>query len=209
MAMSSSSNPGNARCSRRAIIHGLVAAPLATAVISTTIGTGMDQFVPSVNAAEGVKVYTEKQAGAYSFEYPTDWVKQETTISGGRFLVVVSPKDAAENINVSVTATGIPNDFQRLTSFGPVDNVVSSIIPNKKELDGKMLSISTEANQYLFEYQLRPNEKSDLRHLYSVWVLVPGTRLVTLTAQCLDSQFPEYEATFRKIIDSFHVSTNI
>jgi len=132
----------------------------------------------------------------YEFVVPDSFTENSTVLSGGRKLYLYVKDD----INVSAIATPIPGDFQKLTSFGSVDNVANTILP--KEVNGKMNKVTAKPDTYIFDYEIKPPSQPEKR-LITLFTIRPGQYIVTLTAQSNAENFAEHETQIRSIVDSF------
>lgn len=104
-----------------------------------------------------------------------------------------------------MVATPVPGDFQKLTSFGPLDNVLNTLVPTGKDVDGKVISakVDTAKNAYIIEYLI--TSKGIERHLLTVFSLQPGRWLLTMTGTAKEANWKEREADIRKAVDSYSI----
>jgi PsbP len=98
----------------------------------------------------------------------------------------------------------VPSDFQKLTSFGTVDNFVSTVVPTSVT-GNKLISVTDDSrkNAYIVEYILKPAGKATPRHLVTVFSLQPGQYLFTLTGQCEDTRWDAKKNVLLAAADSF------
>ncbi|KAJ8902930.1 hypothetical protein NDN08_006248 [Rhodosorus marinus] len=152
-------------------------------------------LMPKATYAQTV---TDETVG-YEFTVPDSFKENNTVLSGGRKLYLYVKDD----VNVSAIATPIPGDFQKLTSFGSVDNVASTILP--KEVTGKMNKVTAKPDTYIFDYQIKPPNQPE-KHLITLFTIRPGQYIVTLTAQSNAENFAAQETQIRSIVDSFSLA---
>jgi len=164
-------------------------------------------------AADETKAYTDKQTGA-TFQVPADWTVSENELQTGQKLVAaVDPSD--ENLNAFLAFTPIQADYPSLGSFGTIDYVAGTILPecnkalcelDKDGVEGKMLEQAVVKGNYLFDYTIATAEQPT-RHLRTVFAIQAedgrGKTLVTLTAQCLQSRHSQVQSTLKSVCDSF------
>lgn len=140
----------------------------------------------------------------YRFRIPkAGWTKSTANLSGSRQVTAfVSEADGDSNINM--VETPIPGDFQKLTSFGTLDNVLDTLVPRGKVgVDGAVISsiVDAKKNAYVVEYTIAARGVE--RHLVTVFALQPGRFLLTLTGQAKSENWPKQEAIMRAVTDSF------
>lgn len=76
------------------------------------------------NTDQNVSVVEENDVFGYSFKVPSKgWTRSSASISSFRTVIVyLSDEDSDSNINM--VTTPVPGDFQKLTSFGLLENVL-------------------------------------------------------------------------------------
>jgi len=175
---------GSTKCSlsRRDLLRSLALTPAVLLMPKTTYA----------------QTITDDAVG-YEFTVPDSFKENNTVLSGGRKLYLYVKDD----VNVSAIATPIPGDFQKLTSFGSVDNVANTILP--KEVSGKMNKVTARPDTYIFDYQIKPPNQPE-KHLITLFTIRPGQYIVTLTAQANAENFAAQETQIRSIVDSFSLA---
>lgn len=140
----------------------------------------------------------------YSFAVPeSGWTRSTATLSSFRTATVYLCEDDKDS-NINMVVTPVPGDFQKLTSFGSLDNILGTMIPRgQKDVDGKVISTrtDTEKNAYVVEYTITSNGVQ--RHLLTVFSLQPGRYLLTLTGQAKEDNWAARAATLKAVADSF------
>ena len=106
----------------------------------------------AAQAEAQLSTYTDARYGV-SFSLPEGWTAVPNQLADGRRLVLASdPKD--ESTNVFIAFTPIRPDYSSLGSFGTIDYVASTVIPqcgangecrfaNGDAIEGRMLSQAT------------------------------------------------------------------
>ena len=123
-----------------------------------------------------LKQYTDARYGV-SFGVPTGWTATPSELSDGRRLVLAAdPVD--ESSNVFIAFTPIRPDYSALGSFGNIDYVANTVLPQCGDLsyacsfdkgdniDAKMLSKETVKGNYMYDYtiQSKGGPKGQRRH---------------------------------------------
>jgi PsbP len=166
---------------RRAILNRTLA--IASAALMSTV---VPSTVPRSGAA-GVDLAPVAgeliDSPNYSFRAPSGFSKTIGSLSGGRIATIFIADDDGDS-NVTMVETGVQSDFQKLTSFGSVDNFLTTVVPTSVA-GNKVLSVTedTQKNAYVIEYILKPPGSAPARHLITVFSLQPGQYLFTLTGQ--------------------------
>lgn len=146
------------------------------------------------------------QAYGFSFNAPASgWTKNITSLSSGRSATIFL-RDADGDSNISMVTTPVPGDFAKISSFGTIDGVMSTIIPPKKnDIEGELVSskIDSMRNAYVYEYTI--TQKGVKRHLYTIFSLNAGKYLNTLTGQSKEEVWSEVEPMIKAVADSFQV----
>ncbi|KAG5190244.1 hypothetical protein JKP88DRAFT_16489, partial [Tribonema minus] len=124
----------------------------------------------------------------FRFEVPAGWTQTETEISGRRKVVIWTSDGSA---NAFIAVTPVRGDFTSLGSFGTADEVSQTLIPNGKGISGEMLNVKSKNSMYYYDYIIAQEGRPE-KHLKSVWSVVSGDALVTLTAQCDEANYPAY-----------------
>jgi hypothetical protein len=166
-----------------------------------------------VTAAEPMKSFVDK-ASRVSFSVPESWELSENELQGGRRLVAaVDPSD--NDLNAFVAFTPIQADYPSLGSFGTIDYVAGTILPECNKalctldtdgVEGKMLEQAVVRGNYIFDYTIATSGQPT-RHLRTVFSIQTeegrGKALITLTAQCLQSKHTAAQETLKAVCDSF------
>lgn len=142
----------------------------------------------------------------YSFQVPSvGWTRTIAGLSSFRQAIIYVCDDDRDS-NISMVSTPIPGDYQKLTSFGNLDNVVNTLVPRKgKDIDGRVIAtrVDTENNAYVIEYAIE--SMGVKRHLLTVFALQPGKWLLTLTAQAREENWGKRGELFKAVADSFQL----
>jgi len=194
---------------------------LARRAALATGGAALGLGAPHVGkiSAAGLVSYTNAEFGV-SYSVPVGFSTSASDMSGSRSLVVAAdPKDA--DFNVFCAFTPVQADYTGLGSFGTLDSVATTVLPQcaisgggrctlaADGIEGTMLSAATVRNNYEFDYRIDQQVAGSLttRHLRSLWSIKTeegrGKWLVTLTVQCLEPRYAELAPTMREIIASF------
>lgn len=142
----------------------------------------------------------------YSFGVPANgWTRSTAGISALRQAIIYLCEEDGDS-NVSVVTTPVPGDFQKLTSFGGLDNVIATLVPREgKDIGGRLIQsrLDSTNNAYVIEYAI--SSRGVDRHLLTVFALQPGRYLVTLTGQAKENNWGRREGVLRAVTDSFHL----
>ncbi len=126
--------------------------------------------------------------------------------------------DPADNdANVFIAFTPIRPDYSSLGSFGTIDYVGNTVLPQcgdlsyacsfeaGNDIDAKMLSKNTVGGNYVYDYtiQQKGGPKRHLRSFFTIKADAGASILVGLTAQCLDARYNELKPTFEKVLASY------
>ena len=190
--------------SRRAVLLPALAAVLA----------GPATPVPPALAAAKLEEFSDSRYDV-SFGVPEGWKALPQELADGRRLVLASdPTDDSNNIFVAYTP--IRPDYSSLGSFGTIDFVASTVIPqcgpngqcsfaNGDLVEGRMLSSETIKGCYVYDYTIEQSRgpKRHLRSLFTIKADGAASILVGLTAQCLEGKYAELAPTFKAVIASF------
>ena len=161
-----------------------------------------------------IRIVPDKDARyGVSFELPEGWnaASPQQLGDGRRLVLATDPAD--ESTNVFVAFTPIRPDYSALGSFGTIDYVANTVLPQCGDLsyacsfdagdqiDAKMLSKETVKGCYVYDYtiQQRGGPKRHLRSLFTIQADGGSSLLVGLTAQCLDGKYSGLEATFKQV----------
>lgn len=147
---------------------------------------------------------------------PPAWKPSVNEMSNGRRLVVFA--DAADaNSNVFLLYTPLQADYTSLGSFGNIDSVATTVLPScggaqgscsieKDGIESKLVSSKTVKGCYVYDYTVKQSGQPT-RHLLSLLAIKleegRGKSLVTLTAQCVESQHAALSKQFSAIVESW------
>lgn len=151
-----------------------------------------------------------------SFGLPSGYKAEPQELPDGRRLVTATDPDDLDT-NVFIAFTPIRPDYSSLGSFGTIDFVASTVLPQCGDLsygcsfergdgiDSKMLEQSAFKGNYVYDYtiQQKGGPKRHLRSLFAVKADGGASVLVTLTAQCLEPKHDAMKATFKAVLESF------
>ena len=155
-------------------------------IIPTTLITS------SARAATDVQTYEDPKFGV-KFEVPASWVRTDSTLGsdaqggGGasrRIILFVDPKD--NNNNAFIAYTPVRGDYTSLSSFGTIDYVSHTIVPEGPGIESELLDSVSKPNSYYFDYKVKPEPTEPMRRLKTAFSLAhSGTAdmLVAFTAQ--------------------------
>lgn len=93
--------------------------------------SAMAVSVPPIHAAPNpvsAPAIEKSELYGYSYTPPSDWTRNTASLSSFREATVFLAPDGDSNI--SMVATPVPGDFQKLSSFGSVSNVLVRNIPS-------------------------------------------------------------------------------
>jgi len=164
--------------------------------------------------AEDSKTFVDKENGI-QFDIPAAWTVSESELSGGRKLVVASDPSNVD-FNAFIAFTPIAGDYSSLGSFGNLESVGATLLPQcnsgqcqleTDNIEGKMLDSSVVKGAYVYDYLISATGAPQ-RHLRSLFsIKVEPTRasstLVTLTAQCLETNYQAAAPTLKMVCDTF------
>ena len=191
-------------------------APTRRAVLGGLAGVALSPVAQKpAYAAVGLKEYTDARYGV-KFGIPEGWTASQTELPDGRLIVTATdPSDV--DFNVFCTFTPIRPDYSSLGSFGTIDYVAGTIIPqcngatcsfeNGDAIEGRMVSQQVVKGNYAYDYTIQ-QKGGPLRHLRSViGIKADGgsSLLVGLGAQCLGPRYDAESATLKAIMDSFKI----
>ena len=131
----------------------------------------------------------------------------------------------SDSANVVLTFQPLAADYTGLGSFGTIDLVGNSLMPqcvtgaggfagpeaglcslDTDGIEGKMLKTEMVNGAYAYDYtiQQKGQQKRHLRTLFSVQTEEGrGLRLVTLTAQSYESRYADLAPTYAKVLQSY------
>ena len=97
-------------------------------------------------------------------------------------------------------------DYSTLGSFGTIDLVARTVIPEGPGIESTLLDSKTLRSNYFFDYTIKASAEQPLRHLLTVFAVVPGQTLVTFSAQSTEAEYGAKKALLQKAIDSFVIT---
>ena len=127
-----------------------------------------------------LETFSDSRYGV-SFNLPKGWTATPQELADGRKLVVASdPQD--ESANVFVAFTPIRPDYSSLGSFGTIDYMAATIIPqcgaygecrfaNGDAIEGRMLESAAKGSTYVRHVTARPWPR------WLLLLLLPGVRV--------------------------------
>ena len=189
--------------SRRAVLLPALAAAIAGPVMP----------VPPALAAANLEQFSDTRYDV-SFGVPEGWKARPQELPDGRRLVLASDP-ADETNNIFVAYTPIRPDYSSLGSFGTIDFVAATVIPqcptgqcsfkNGDLVEGRMLSSESIKDCYIYDYTIEQSRgpKRHLRSLFTIKADAGASILVGLTAQCMEDKYADLAPTFKEVIKSF------
>ena len=172
---------------------------------------------PSVAADSLTETYTDTRYGV-QFGLPAGFKPQAQELADGRRLVTAtSPSD--DSTNIFIAFTPVRPDYVSLGSFGNIDYVASTIIPQCNggdcklaagdPIEGKMVSQDTIKGSYVYDYTIE-QKGGPKRHLRSLFAIKAdpikdgaSSILVSLTAQCLEASHKDLAPMFKAVMESY------
>lgn len=192
---------------------------LQSAVLATT-GALSPIFEQSARASDStpeLKPYKDSEC-KFEVSVPSTWEESKQTLPDRRkinFFVDPSSSDNDKPL-IFIAYTTVRDDFTSLGSFGSIDQVGQMTILPKGQIAGvqdtesEMIKSESRKGGYFFDYTVKVDGQPK-RHFRTIFSLVPGATggagsvLVTLTAQCLESQYDNVKGMFDKVIDSYDI----
>ena len=146
-----------------------------------------------------------------TFEIPASFGDPELqSLPDGRKLILAADS-ISPDFNVFFVKTPIQADYNSLGSFGNLDYVGATLLPQcptrvcsleQDGIAGRMVEQASTGGQYIFEYIIEQQGQPS-RRLRTAMAIAPGKALLTYTAQCLDSEFDANGSTIRSLVKSF------
>ena len=183
--------------------------------LAAALAAGTTGVLPAT-ADIPLDTYTDKEYGV-SFGIPKGWQAVPNELADGRVLIAATDPTDPE-FNLYIIFSPIAGDYTSLGAFGNIDYVAGTVIPecNKATcsiaagdpIEGKMLGQEVVKGNYVYDYTIQ-QVNQPARRLRSVWTVLPGggksasSRLIALTAQCLESKYAAYEPTMKAVIASY------
>ncbi|GIL78027.1 hypothetical protein Vretimale_7369 [Volvox reticuliferus] len=184
------------------------------------------------SAVQAPSAYTDPQDG-FTLSVPPGWVFGEgelpgnssfTGASGARRTLVWFPEGAnPRDVNVTLVITNVSVEFTRLGSFGTPYQFGSTLVNSQDRSYllrapqwargkdpvqiAKLVDASEISNRYFVEYTVQKLPEPQ-RHLYSLLALGYNgmyNRLYTITAQTLEEDRSQFEATLLAMVKSLSV----
>ena len=169
---------------------------------------------PSFAASDSTTTF-EDTAYGFTVEYPDSWQSSPVSLADRRSLSLFVDPDQT-NTNFFVAYTPVRDDFTSLSSFGTLESVATTILPKgdlaNTHVESTLISSkSTSGPAYVYDYTVTLPD-SPTRHLVTLFTLLPpaanngvaaGSTLVTVTCQCLESDYGKEGGRMAKVVDSF------
>mmetsp|Transcript_24988 Transcript_24988/g.70385 ORF Transcript_24988/g.70385 Transcript_24988/m.70385 type:complete len:319 (-) Transcript_24988:195-1151(-) len=187
----------------------------AAALAAALAGASSPVYAKEAEATAGLERYTDPRYGV-SFGLPAGWKATPNELEGGRRIVIAtSPGD--DSTNIFLAFTPIRPDYTSLGSFGNIDFVANSVLPQCGDIsypcsfdkgdkvNAVMLDKSTVGGNYVYDYTIQ-ERGGPLRHLRSLFTVKAdggASVLVGLTAQCLEPNYAGMSATFKEVLKSY------
>eukprot|EP00903_Cladosiphon_okamuranus_P019578 g18006.t1 len=155
---------------------------------------------PLLPKASNAEVFTDDVLG-FKMDVPDGWERKDAEISGRRKLIVyTSPKTPGTNAFVAYTPAR--GDFTTLGSFGTLDEVSKTVLPEAEGVSSRMVNSYTSKNSYVYDYIVNQQGRPE-KHIKTIWILFPDQgQLATITAQCNESDYPAMGKSIDDLIAS-------
>ena len=101
--------------------------------------------------------------------------------------------------------TPVAADYRGLGSFGTIDLVARTVIPEGPGIESNLLDSKQVKGNYFFDYTIKAAADAPVRHLLTIFAVVPGQMLVTYSAQTTEANYAKEKALLMKAIDSFSI----
>eukprot|EP00904_Undaria_pinnatifida_P014273 jgi/Undpi1/9977/HiC_scaffold_28.g12431.m1 len=145
-------------------------------------------LLPKPSSAEE---FTDDVLG-FKFQTPDGWERGEAQISGRRKIIVyTSPKNPGANAFVAYTP--VRGDFTTLGSFGTLDEVSKTVLPEAEGVKSRMVDSYAVKNCYVYDYVVSQEGRPE-KHIKG--------QLATITAQCNEEDYPTLGKSIDKVIAS-------
>eukprot|EP00752_Nemacystus_decipiens_P004213 g3850.t1 len=187
--------------------------PPSTAHDATTTAASRLDFIRGAGAAVTVvagavlspkasnaEVFTDDVLG-FKMDVPDGWERNDAEISGRRKLIVyTSPKNPGTNAFVAYTPAR--GDFTTLGSFGTLDEVSKTVLPEADGVSSRMVNSYTSKSSYVYDYIVNQQGRPE-KHIKTIWILFPDQgQLATITAQCNEVDYPAVGKSIDALIAS-------
>ncbi|CAB1100376.1 unnamed protein product [Ectocarpus sp. CCAP 1310/34] len=151
-------------------------------------------------AAGNAQTFTDDALG-FNFDVPDGWERNDAEISGRRKIVVYT-SPTTPGANAFVAYTPARGDFTSLGSFGTLDEVSKTVLPQATDVSSRMVESYTYKNSYVYDYIVDQEGRPE-KHIKTMWVLFPEQgQLATITAQCNESDYAQVGKTIDSLIAS-------
>lgn len=113
-------------CSSKPIFSRRAALQLALAFAAFQSKSNSVNAVTNSSTAQSIDLGSVEKDDLYGYSYrapPLGWSRSIATLSSMRTATIFVCDDDSDS-NISMVATPVPGDFQKLTSFGTIDNVL-------------------------------------------------------------------------------------
>ena len=105
--------------------------------------------------------------------------------------------------NAFVLFTPVQPDYSGLGSFGTIESVARTVIPDGPGIESNLLDSKTVKGNYFYDYTIKASEEQPVRHLLTIFAVVPSQTLVTFSAQTTEANYADKKALLQKTVDSF------
>lgn len=113
-------------CSSKPIFSRRAALQLALAFAAFQSKSNSVNAATSSSTVDSIELGSVEKNEAYGYSYrapPFGWSRSVATLSSMRTATIFICDDDSDS-NISMVVTPVPGDFQKLTSFGTLDNVL-------------------------------------------------------------------------------------
>ena len=113
-------------CSSKPIFSRRAALKLALAFAAFQLKPNSAEAAKNSPSVESVELGSVEKDEAYGYSYrapPVGWSRSVATLSSMRTATIYVCDDDSDS-NISMVVTPVPSDFQKLGSFGSLDNVL-------------------------------------------------------------------------------------
>eukprot|EP00891_Asterochloris_glomerata_P005497 jgi/Astpho2/5497/Aster-07832 len=177
-------------------------------------------------------MHYEDALDKFSLDVPSDWqngegqasASQGFTGAAGTRRAIAWYVDGNSDTNVTVVCTNTavaptPADYTNLGSFGDAEQFGNNMVaqmdrsfmnrspwkPKQPVQEASLVEAKSRSGSYYIEYTVRKPDQ-DERHLFSVVSLGFNgryNRMLTLTAQCKESELNQWEGKLQSILKTF------
>lgn len=192
---------------RRAFLRN--AALSAAAVVLGDIGVRPEGehpwLIPPAHAEAGLLTDEVIEETNYRLRVPAGFSRNNASLKGGRILTIFT-SESDKDSNITIAEIPVQADYQKLTSFGSLENVLENLVPSRVAGNAVLsATLDPKKNAYLIEYKMQPRGSAGLKHLYTVFSLKPGEAIITITAQTADANWENMRDTFLAVANSYEL----